>query len=177
MPVHWKGVSMSNGGGGGGETHLLEEHGHGRNNDALEHGPGLEQLGDRDELELERVPGRVLGKMGEQLGHAALLELRLGLDLEEFELDELIVLGQATQAGEHFASLFLTTVVDEPTRGKRHENHSDEENHSWEELKACGNQPRGVGLRSQGRSADEVGTAVHMSVDPCVDVEGGSQSY
>ncbi len=67
-----------------------------------------------------------LAQLWEVLGDGALLEQRLGLDLEELELDELVVRRKIAEAGEHAASLFLAAVVHQPTRREGHEYHADE---------------------------------------------------
>ena len=137
-------------------THL-EEHSHGRDNNTLEHAPGLEQRLDGDELELESVPGGGLAQVREVLGDGALLEQRLGLDLEELELHELVVGREPAEAGEHAARLFLAALVDQPTRRERHEDHTHEQDHSRCQLQADRSQPRGIGL-VVAPATDEVGT-------------------
>jgi hypothetical protein len=49
----------------------------------------------------------------------------LGPDFSVLELDEFVILGKTTKLGEDAASLGLFSVVDEPTRRERHENHAD----------------------------------------------------
>lgn len=121
------------GGRGGGwrledrKTNLLEEHGHGRDNNALEHGPGLEELPDRNKLQLERVPGGRLAELGEHLGNGALLKQRLRLDLEELDLEELVVSIQAAEIGQNLARFLFAAVVDQPAGREGHEDHADEE--------------------------------------------------
>jgi hypothetical protein len=139
-------------------THLLEEHGHGGDNDALEHGPGLEQLADGDELQLEDVPGGGLAQVGEELGDGALLEQRLGLDLEELDLDQLVVRRQVAQVRQDPARLVLAAVVDEPTRREGHEDHAHEQDRGRAQLEAGRHEPGGVGLTLAG-AADEVSAA------------------
>jgi hypothetical protein len=151
---------------------LLEEHGDSGNDDALEHGLGLEEGADSDELELEGVPGGQLGEMRELLGNAALLEHGLGLDLEEFELNQFVVLGKLTEGGEGAASFVFTAVVDEPSRRERHPKHTDEKNGSGYELNADGHEPGSIGLIVAG-SADVVGSIVDPEGDH--DTEGNGQ--
>ena len=142
---------------------LLEEHGDGGDDDSLEHGSGLEEFLDGDELELEDVPGSRLTEVGEQLGDGALLKQRLGLDLEEFELDEFVLLVKSSEVGQHLACFLLASVVDQPTGGEGHEDHADEQNHGGEDLKADGREPSGIGLGLDSGAADEVGTATQVS--------------
>lgn len=136
---------------------LLEEHGNRRNNNTLEHGLGLEQPGNGHKLQLKDVPGCLLAQVGVVLGDAALLEQRLGLDLEELELDELVVGGEVAKVGEHGAGLLLAAVVEQPARGEGHPEHADEEDDRRGELDADGDEPGGVGLGLYGGAADVVG--------------------
>lgn len=123
---------------------LLEKHGDSGHNDALEHGLGLEEGADGDELELEGVPGGQLGQMRELLSNAALLEHGLSLYLEEFELDQFVILGKLAERGESAASLVFTAVVNEPSGGEGHPEHADEQNGSGYELDADGHEPGSV---------------------------------
>lgn len=72
---------------------LLEEHGYGRHDNASEHCFCPEELLYGDKLELKGIPGSLLAQFGKQLGNAAFFKERLGLNLEELELDKLVVLG------------------------------------------------------------------------------------
>lgn len=140
----------------GGWAYLLEEHGDCRDNDPLKHRLGLEQLLDRHKLQLEDVPRRLLAQLREQLGDGALLKQRLCLDLEELELDQFVVLGQAAEVRQHLAGFLLTAVVDQPTRREGHEDHADEEDDGRGELQAGRDQPGRVSLGLEGGAADEV---------------------
>jgi hypothetical protein len=77
----------------------------------------------------------------ELLGDGALLEQRLGLDLEEFELNQFMIFGQSSQAREVLSSFGLATVVYEPTRREGHECHAAEENEAGCDLEADWNEP------------------------------------
>ena len=149
---------------------LLKEHGHGRDNDTAEHGPGLEQGPDGDPLQLEDVPGREGDEVGPLRGRRALLEHALGFDLEELELDELVVRREPAQGAEHVAGFGLAVVVDEPAGGEGHEQHADAEGDAGEELQADGDEPGRV--RLGGSCAADVVRAVvdpEGDHDPCGD--------
>jgi hypothetical protein len=96
--------------------------------------------------------------VGEALRDAALLEERLGLDLEELELDELVALGKVAQVGEDLTGLLLAAVVEQPSRGEGHPDHADEEDDGRAELQTDGDEPGSVGLALVG-AADEVAAA------------------
>lgn len=119
-------------------------HSHSSDNDPLEHGFGLEKSLNSDELQLENVPSSLLLQMREVLSCASLLEQRLGLDLEELQLDQLVVLGEVSEIGEDLPSFLLPAMMNEPTRGEWHPNHSHEENNSGAQLQADRNEPSGI---------------------------------
>lgn len=144
---------------------MLEKHRHSSHNDPSEHGHGRKESRDGDELELKGVPGRLLLEVGEPLSKASLLELRLGLDLEEFELKKLVVGWEIAEIHEHLTGFFVTTVVDEPTGREWHPDHADEEADRRGNLKADGDEPGGIGLCLEGRSTDEVAAVVDPEAD------------
>ena len=47
-------------------------------------------------LQLEGIPCSLVGQVGEVFRHCTFFELRLGLDLEELELDELMISRKTT---------------------------------------------------------------------------------
>lgn len=155
---------------------LLEEHSHSSQCDTTQHGLRLEERSNSYKLQLDDRPSRAVGQVREVLGCRTLFEHRLRFDLEEFKLDQVVVLRQVTEAGESLAGLSFAAVVDEPSRreglsgckwmptdhGKGqyyHENHADEEDQGGEELKAQGDQPCGVRL-SLASTSDVVGAWV-----------------
>lgn len=138
---------------------LLEEHGHGSNNDTLEHGLGLEKRSDRNPLQLKRVPDSLLLQVREVLCETALLKQRLRLDLKELELNQFVVLRKIAEVSEDGASLLLATVVEEPSGGEGHPEHAEEEDDGGRDLDADGDEPGSVGLGLLGRSADVVAAA------------------
>ena len=71
----------------------------------------------------------------------ALLEETLGLDFEIFDFDKVGVGRETAEAGNDRASLFITTLVDEPARGLRHEEDTDSKNDGWDELNGDGDEP------------------------------------
>lgn len=90
-------------------------------------------------------------------GNGALLEQRLSSDLAVLELNELVVLRKTTESGKGGTGLSLTAVVNEPTWGEWHENHTDEENDGRDELQAKRDEPCSVLLAGTGAS-NVVGT-------------------
>lgn len=72
----------------------MEEHGDSRDHDTPEHWPGREQAGEADGLQLDVAPGVGPMEMGELLLLGALLEETLRFDLEEFQLENGVVLGE-----------------------------------------------------------------------------------
>ena len=99
---------------------LLEEHGDGGETDAAKHGLGLEERGDSNELKLDDGERRPVCEMREVLGHGALLEQRLSLDLSVLELNELVVLAKTAKAGESLAGFGFASVMFKPSRGEGH---------------------------------------------------------
>lgn len=144
---------------------LLKKHRHRRHNHPLKHGLCLKQRFDSHKLQLERVPRRLRPQLGEMFSHSPLLEKTLRFDLEELELDEFMVGGQAPEIGKHLARLGLAAVVDEPAGGEGHEEHPKEENERGRDLQTNGGQPRCVALRGEGRPADEVRPVVDPETD------------
>ena len=71
---------------------LLEKHSHCGDNDSSEHGHALEQSSNGNELQLDGVPNSGLTELRKVSLGDLLLELRLGLDLEEFDMDQFIIL-------------------------------------------------------------------------------------
>lgn len=140
---------------------LLEKHGDGGHNDPTEHGHAPEEGTNGHELELERVPPVLFGKVREIGLHRPLLEHRLGLDLEELQFDGLVIKRSAlaTQFGNDAARLLLAAVVDKPTRRVRHEKHTDEQNDRRRQLQAQRDQPGGLAL-GVSSAADVVGAVV-----------------
>jgi hypothetical protein len=59
--------------------------------------------------------------VGKALSGRAFLEKRLGLDLQELELDQLVIFWQVSKAGESLASFGFAAVVAQPARAERHE--------------------------------------------------------
>ncbi len=57
-----------------------------------EHSHTLEETSNSNELQLEGIPRRRLLQVRELLCNSALLECRLGLDLQELELNQLMIL-------------------------------------------------------------------------------------
>lgn len=143
---------------------LLEEHGDGGDDDAAEHGHGLEQRADGDKLQLGDVGDGGLGQVREVGLDGPLLEERLGLDLEELELDGLVLGRGAAQLGQHAARLVLAAVVDEPPRREGHEDHAEEEDQRRHQLQAQRHQPGRVALGVAG-AADVVGSVVDPERD------------
>lgn len=152
---------------------LLEEHGNGGNDDALEHGLGLEQRCNGHKLQLEDVHGSLLGEVGERLGNGALLKHGLSLDLEELEFDQLVVRGKITERGEVLAGLVFPVVVHQPTRRKGHPDHTDEQDKCWDKLDANGHQPGCVGLGFDRGAANVVCSVVDPETDH--DAKGNSE--
>jgi hypothetical protein len=68
------------------------------------------------------------------LGHGAFLKERLGLDLEELELDKLVIGGEAAEIGQNLSGLILAAVVHKPTRREGHEDHANEEEYGRGDL-------------------------------------------
>ena len=95
---------------------LLEEHGHGSQSDATQHGLGLEERSNSDELQLDGRPSRAVGQVREVFGNRALLEHRLRLNLQELKLDQVVVFRQVAEAGESLASFGFAAVVNKPSR-------------------------------------------------------------
>lgn len=157
---------------------LLEKHGQTGHDDTLEHRLRLEKRTDGDELQLDSGPSRVISKVREMFGDRALLEERLGPDLCELKLNELVVLGQTAKLGQGTFRIRLSVVMDKPTtriskkktpskalpenspRAEGHEHHSDTENNSRRQLQAQRNEPGRV-LLSTACAADVVGSVVN----------------
>ena len=90
---------------------LLEEHGHSGDNYSTEHRHRLEKCANGDKLEFGRVPDSLFLQRWEVSFNAALFEKRLGLDLKEFHLNKLRVLGQTSELGEDLSGFRLPIVV------------------------------------------------------------------
>lgn len=128
-----------------------------RNHNTLEHGLALEEGTDGLELEFGKGQGGTVSEVRVLLGDCALLEQRLGPDLAVLELDELVVLRKATKSGKSGTGFGLAAVVDEPTWGEWHEDHTDEEEDGGNELQAKRDEPSGILLAGTGAS-NVVGT-------------------
>lgn len=139
---------------------LLEEHGDTSNHGPFDHAPALEERLDRDELQLEGVPGGLFAELREVFRDRSLLEEGLSLDLKELKLDELVVLGETSETGEVGSGFGLTAVVDKPARREWHEGHTAEKNQTRNDLQANGDEPGGVGLLAALGAADVVGSVV-----------------
>ena len=137
---------------------LLESHGDGGNDDALEHGLGLEKCADGNKLQLEDVPCCLLLQVREMLGETALLKQRLGLDFEEFELDKFMVGWEVAEIGEDGTGLLLSAVMEEPSGREGHPDHADEEDDGGNDLNANRDKPGSIGLGFDGGSTDVVAT-------------------
>jgi hypothetical protein len=144
---------------------LLEKHGDGSNDNPLEHSLGLEKGSNGNKLEFEDVPCGLLAKMRESFGNAAFLEQGLSLNLKEFQLDKLMIDREVTKGCEVLPSFFLTVMVHQPTWGEGHPDHADDEDESWNELKADGYQPCCVGLRLECGAANVVGSIIDPETD------------
>lgn len=87
-------------------------------------------------------------EMGEILSNRSLLEFRLSLDFKELNLNKLMILWQAAKFRKGSARLSFSAMMDKPTRGEGHEDHSCHEDQGREKLKGKRNHPRGVALTS-----------------------------
>jgi hypothetical protein len=138
---------------------LLEEHGHRGHNHSAEHGHRLEKRADSNKLELDGVPCREFGQVGEVGRNCALLKERLRLDLQEFELDQLRFNGQRSQGGQSATGLLFSAVMEQPTGRERHPDHADQQDHRREQLKGKRNEPGRIGLGFPSAS-DVVGAVI-----------------
>ena len=121
-------------------------HGNSRDDDTSEHGHGLEERANRDELELDYVQWRQLCQVWEVVLDCPLLEQGLSLDLQELELDEVVVDIEIPQFGERSACVLFVAVVDEPPGCEWHENHTNDEDEGWGKLQCKRNKPCPIGL-------------------------------
>ncbi len=143
------------------KTHrpLLEEHYHCCHDDPTEHRHRLEKRRDRNKLQLHSVPGGRLRQVWEVCCDRPLLEDRLCLDLKKFELDQLVVDRHVAELSQSSSSFLLSVVVDEPTGRERHEDHSNKQYQSREELKSQRHQPGCIRL-CIACAADVIGAVV-----------------
>ena len=103
--------------------------------------------------------------MWEVLSRCAFLEHGLCLDLQEFQLDELVVGGEVSERSQVASRFVLASMVYQPSWGERHPYHSDYEDECWHELKADRYEPCGVGLGLEGGASDVVGSVVDPETD------------
>ena len=113
---------------------LLEKHGHGSDDDALEHCLRLEERSDCHELQFEDVPCCQFTQVREVLCDSALLKQALGFDFQEFELHKFMVGRQITQTCEHFPGFVFAIMMYQPTRGEWHKENTREKDNCWEKL-------------------------------------------
>lgn len=83
-----------------------------------------------------------------------------------------MVLIKTAETGENATSLSLLAVVDEPTRRKRHEDHTDTEKNSGGKLESERKKPCSLFLSSSS-AANVVGTVVDPETDH--DTQGDAQ--
>jgi hypothetical protein len=102
--------------------------------------------------------------MREILGESLLLEKRLRLDLGEFELDEVAVFGEVAEFGKYSEGFAFAIVVDEPTRGEGHEDHTDTKDERGNELQSEWEEPRGFLLPVTGATDVVLGGAVSATL-------------
>lgn len=95
---------------------MLEEHSNSSNNNTLKHSLALEQSTHSDKLEFKDISSSLFLQMRETFSQRSFLEKRLGLDLEEFKLDEFVVGRKVTEVGEDLSGFFFAAVVKKPSR-------------------------------------------------------------
>lgn len=110
--------------------------------------------------------------MREVLAQRLLLEKRLSLDLRKLELNELVLLWQASELRKNALGFSLAVVVDEPTWREGHEDHAHTEKDSRNELQAERQKPCGF-LLCSACAPDKVCAVVDPETDH--DTEGNGQ--
>ena len=140
----------------------LERHSHCSDHYTTEHGLAFKQARKAGSLELDITPSVRPLQMGKVELLGTLVEQTLGLDLEEFQLNQGIITGKTTEIGEHRERFVLTIMMCEPTRRERHEYHPNSEDDGWSYLQCKRNKPGCVTL-SITRSPNVVGAVIDPS--------------
>ena len=78
---------------------------------------------------------------------------------QEFNLDQIRLLGLTTGNAENFDSFFISTLVDQPTGAEGHEQNSDTQDDSGDKLEGERNTPSGF-LLASASSTNELSSIV-----------------
>lgn len=151
---------------------LLEEHDQPSNGDTLTVIWCANTVGVLSELGLYDRAGGLVGEVWVYLSECALLREGLGLDLEIFDLDQLMLDWELAEPCKGLETLLLATDLDQPTWREWHEPDAESENAGWDTLNDGWKSPGHVGLSLAG-ATDVVGSVTDPEGNH--DTENGSE--